>query len=303
MAITLKNSWNVSPPRWGSPVDIQHAVKINAGCIYGINASNIKFILPLFWGTPYLDFSGIRNICTNKGTVYKNNVVVFDGVNDLIEVSDKSNFDFLQSSFSTKYTIIVVEKSNLDRGQFFSKSYQSGVQGFGVDFRINSDGKLGFIWGRNTLGFNDYWSWTTNNAVAGDNKWNTCAVIVNTSSSIIFNVNRNIKPNTKTTFGVGGQVGTTLAPVYIGARDGADSADQAWLAGKLKVVDVFEKALSTDQISLFNSLPCGLYQKVSNPFYLFVETAAGWTGKINTATNPAKINGIAVANITKVMGQ
>lgn len=30
---------------------------------------------------------------------------------------------------------------------------------------------------------------------------------------------------------------------------------------------------------------------------------AGWTGKINTITNPAKINGIAVANIAKVVGQ
>lgn len=31
--------------------------------------------------------------------------------------------------------------------------------------------------------------------------------------------------------------------------------------------------------------------------------AAGWTGKLCGVTNPAKINGVAVANITKVMGQ
>lgn len=30
--------------------------------------------------------------------------------------------------------------------------------------------------------------------------------------------------------------------------------------------------------------------------------SVGWTGKINGITNPAKINGIAVANIGKVMG-
>ena len=30
--------------------------------------------------------------------------------------------------------------------------------------------------------------------------------------------------------------------------------------------------------------------------------AAGWTGKICGVTNPAKINGIAVANISKVCG-
>lgn len=33
------------------------------------------------------------------------------------------------------------------------------------------------------------------------------------------------------------------------------------------------------------------------------EAAAGWTGKMNGITNPAKINGIAVANIAKVIGQ
>ena len=28
----------------------------------------------------------------------------------------------------------------------------------------------------------------------------------------------------------------------------------------------------------------------------------GWTGKINGVTNPAKINGVVIANISKVMG-
>ena len=32
------------------------------------------------------------------------------------------------------------------------------------------------------------------------------------------------------------------------------------------------------------------------------EEAAGWTGKVNGVTNPAKINGVAVANISKMMG-
>ena len=33
-----------------------------------------------------------------------------------------------------------------------------------------------------------------------------------------------------------------------------------------------------------------------------VTTPSGWTGKINGVTNPAKINGMIVANISKVMG-
>ena len=33
------------------------------------------------------------------------------------------------------------------------------------------------------------------------------------------------------------------------------------------------------------------------------DAPAGWTGKINRITNPAKINGVTVADITSVMGQ
>ena len=32
------------------------------------------------------------------------------------------------------------------------------------------------------------------------------------------------------------------------------------------------------------------------------EPSAGWAGKVNGVTNPAKINGITVANIAKVNG-
>ena len=39
-------------------------------------------------------------------------------------------------------------------------------------------------------------------------------------------------------------------------------------------------------------------------FGIYNEQAlSGWTGKIAGITNPAKINGVTVANITKVMGQ
>jgi len=34
----------------------------------------------------------------------------------------------------------------------------------------------------------------------------------------------------------------------------------------------------------------------------WTETPSGWTGKINSITNPAKINGVAVADIASVMG-
>ena len=87
---------------------------------------------------------------------------------------------------------------------------------------------------------------------------------------------------------------------YIGAgRLGISEFANGYLENVYITTDVFTQ----EQISKFNEFPYGLYQKVIEPIYYFTATpAVGWTGKINTVTNPAKINGVAVANITKVLG-
>lgn len=41
------------------------------------------------------------------------------------------------------------------------------------------------------------------------------------------------------------------------------------------------------------------YQTIAQVEYV---ESTGWTGKVNGLTNPAKINGVAVADINKVMG-
>lgn len=46
----------------------------------------------------------------------------------------------------------------------------------------------------------------------------------------------------------------------------------------------------------------GPYYTLKSCIYGTGETSSGWTGKINGVTNPAKIWGIAVANISKVGG-
>lgn len=35
----------------------------------------------------------------------------------------------------------------------------------------------------------------------------------------------------------------------------------------------------------------------------YSDTPPGWSGKLNGITNPGKINGVSITNISKVMGQ
>ena len=41
---------------------------------------------------------------------------------------------------------------------------------------------------------------------------------------------------------------------------------------------------------------------INNLLGIWDAAAVGWTGKISGVTNPAKICGVAIANISKVMG-
>lgn len=61
--------------------------------------------------------------------------------------------------------------------------------------------------------------------------------------------------------------------------------------------------MKTANNNLIDENPTGTGLVVSNNILsAWDEVPAGWTGKINGVTNPAKINGVAVADITSVMG-
>ena len=61
-------------------------------------------------------------------------------------------------------------------------------------------------------------------------------------------------------------------------------------------VAIWSRAISSSEVT-------DIYNNGNGLAYSSWDVAAGWTGKINGVTNPAKINGIAVANISKVNGQ
>ena len=65
--------------------------------------------------------------------------------------------------------------------------------------------------------------------------------------------------------------------------------------GKLDEVGTWSRALTSTEVS-------DLYNSGDGLQYPFTSSSSGWTGKIVGVTNPAKINGIEVANIDNVNG-
>lgn len=82
MAIFLRQSHLVKPPRWGSPADVQYAIRVNSEKIYGCNPDNDVLVMPGFWGLPPLDYSGYNNHGEdNYGATFKDGSISFDGTN------------------------------------------------------------------------------------------------------------------------------------------------------------------------------------------------------------------------------
>lgn len=92
--------------------------------------------------------------------------------------------------------------------------------------------------------------------------------------------------------GDGGVVGAAFkSHYYIWEANPADAA--AWEEADVNAAEIGVKNNTGNNL--------GSYQVLAQVEW--AEVAAGWTGKICGVTNPAKINGVAVANIVSVMGQ
>lgn len=87
------------------------------------------------------------------------------------------------------------------------------------------------------------------------------------------------------------QTGDCIGVYFATGRIEANSTGSG--GRSIKDGDQFDAGTVSDYTVQSNTLPPSLYG---------TGVTAGWTGKINGVTNPAKINGIAVANIAKVNG-
>ena len=92
MAIILKNSWNVPPARWGSPADIRYAIKVNSEKVYNLDPDSNKFLFPVFWGFPLLDYSESNTPATNYGATYKDQNLTLGG-SDYVDITGFPHYD------------------------------------------------------------------------------------------------------------------------------------------------------------------------------------------------------------------
>lgn len=255
MAIFFKNSWNVPPPRWGSPADVQYAIKKNCETIYNIDPESYILLLPLFWGFPILDYSKDKNNCANHGALYKNGQLHFNGT------TDYGRLDHTYTTYN-KGSIEVRGNAKAVNSAFISFVTDSNGSGSYLQFVFYTGGIL----------------WLYSPPVIGGD------ISVETNNGFSLNVSLNIivqSDGTNTKIFVSGKE----EAVTINAGNGKWFNDVPTNAanigalhrgteqyspfnGFLEDVRISNAIRTPEQASKLNDLPYGLYQKVSRPFYL-----------------------------------
>lgn len=298
MAIFLKHKYGIPPLRWGGVADIQYAIKTNSEKIYGIPFEDYVFAIPLSFGQPVLNYIASNKFPDLYGTIYKG----------------------LRPTFSYANTTYIALGS---LGVLYSKwSIIASFDPFSLGGGSVGDGRT--IFTNDLGGWNDdvLFGVSPEGSGLADTRYKLACThqdsINSVRTNVIYTPTVNTKYNCVVTsdaaflqLSINGQLEDTTAKVganldfgnnnvYIGRNEGQASYKRGF-DGIIYNVVLISKTINTEQIALFNDLPYGLYQPVPRPVYSF-HVAVGWTGKVCGVTNPAKINGIAVANIAKVIG-
>ena len=229
MAIFLRQSYNVKPLRWGSPADIEYAIKVNAEKVYDVDPDSIVLAMPLFWGLPCLDYSGKRNDGVNHGAYYKDGELEFDGV-------DEDTVSLSEINIGTIHSVFGLAKGNVDSTGFLGKHGSDYV----FYYESNRIYYLGIHW---------------NYTVLDDTTWHRYVIVRNGTSLFLYmdGVSQGEK-----IIGSNNDCHITM----IGGLDG-------WYwTGSINEVCIYNTTFTADQIALFHALPYGLYQPVIRPVYL-----------------------------------
>ena len=252
MGIFLRQSYNVKPPRWGSPADIEYAIKVNAEKVYDVDPDNIVLAMPLFWGLPCLDYSGKRNDGTNHGADYKDGELEFDGSSSYVEIA---NSDSLDITDTVTFFAQVKSTGGADAKQSIITK-QSAWQ-----FTMNSLVVAIYLYGIDPLG------WRLGTTNIKDGKEHHVAVTYDKDGGSD-NLNLYADGQVDNSFTVTGAITENNNEVALGYLD--TIGYYRWFNGSIGEACIFNAAFSADQIALFHALPYGLYQPVIRPIYHFI---------------------------------
>ena len=135
------------------------------------------------------------------------------------------------------------------------------------------------------------WPWTNIN----DNTWYHVVFTYGKDGNVKLYVNGDLK-DTNATYN--GTVGSTSEIQVLGSkRDGSSD----FFNGFIDIVSIYNRILTAYEVKeLYINPFCNLSTVPIGRLY--VPPISGWTGIINGITNPAYINGVAVANIASVNG-
>lgn len=256
MAIYLKNSWNVPPACWGSPADVQYAIRINSEKVYNCNPDNDVLVMPLFWGLPPLDYSGLNNLGFNYGSVYKNHNLNFDG-NDYVSMGNPSCL-----RVTSNFTISVL--GNTVNGHLVEKALGNS-RGWGIyPFATY------FAFGIKKDTSSNYWL-KRGHTVTTDNKIHSVATSYvgdGTEPSLYADGIPQILTNVATKGDALSGFTDSGTSFNIGRNHLFRSDAFNYATGYINEVRISNVIRTPEQIALFSELPYGLYQKVSRPYYL-----------------------------------
>lgn len=245
---------------WGTPQDVQYAVKENAGRIYGINPDNLVLAMPMFPHTPLLDYSKFGNHGTNYGATWVRQNLNFDGVDDYTStpLPDKlvyaNPFTVIWRSINnaaeTLKGVLNIQGATGAANQICTVYYASGYNGL--------------LCGR---AFNGSYSVKPAAAITKTN-WNTFGITcIGGNNSLLLYTN--------------GLVNSTVGGDSLGTYDanvislGKGVTTSYYANCQVEFLHVFDIVLTANQMGLLNDRPWGLYEPVSRPVYYFYEVPSG----------------------------
>lgn len=292
MVLFSRHSCDIPPQHWGSPTDIQRAVRVNSEKIYDINPDNTVLAMPFFWGLQQQDYGKHSIHSVNHGAISKDNKFYFNaspyidfGLNSPLLIQGEISIYVrvsLNSDYTTAQTIIgdaTILASQANYGLNF------GYVNNKFDFWNNATGS----------------SIISNKTISDNNIHNVVITRSGVSGNWTLKLYLDGKLD-KTETAVATNPNAPISYQVIG-KFGGYPTGYRW-NGFIYDIMVSTDVYNAKQVALLNDIPYGLYQKVSEQIYLMSSTpTVGWTGKINAITNPAKINGVVAADIASVMGQ